>query len=194
MVIAGFLNHQQYEICVLHIPPWWQSLATHRFPIMDRCFSEYNNSKMQATHLWSTNSQGGNLNLHVCGNHLRKVSSGARPPNHHPPLAELASVPAKLFHPNVLRWKMMGGKVGEPLSDEFYQTNEKKIRHCNVHLTHYTPPQSLMDASCRSWSKKIWKVRSCSASWGKKAMIQRLATSRNRPYLQKQLLLLLKDK
>ena len=47
------------------------------------------------------------------------------------------------------RWKMMGGKVEEPLSDEFYQTNKKKIRHYNVHLTHYTPAQSLMDASCK---------------------------------------------
>ena len=173
-MIAGFLNHQQYEICFLHIVHlqstlgiprdlWgsttystfggnqfglqllfsifsspaekvaphmslctmWQyiqhlwccmilsidvnsglikadhtslmtkTLATH-------CFPHYN-SKIQLTNLLPANSQGGNLNLHVCRNHLRKVSSGARPPNHHPPLAELASVPAKLFHPNVLR-------------------------------------------------------------------------------------------
>jgi len=66
---------------------------------MGRCFSEYNNSKMQATHLWTTNSQ----RVDMYGATILEESSGARPPNHHPPLAELASVPAKLFHPNVLR-------------------------------------------------------------------------------------------
>ena len=30
---------------------------------------------------------------------------------HHPPLAELASVPAKLFHPNVLRWKFQKASI-----------------------------------------------------------------------------------
>ena len=45
-----------------------KTLATHRFP---------HNSKIQLTNLLPANSQGGNLNLHVCGNHLREMLQGS---------------------------------------------------------------------------------------------------------------------
>lgn len=133
----------------LIIPPWWQSLATHRFP--------HYNSKIQSTNLWSTNSQGGNLNLHVATISWRKAP---QPASKSPPSScRTCKRSCQAFPPKCPQWKFQKASVfiGEKWGGKGRVTSQwwvlpdqqKKIRHYNVHLTHYTPPRSLMDASCK---------------------------------------------